>query len=210
MPDLLRLDTLRRGASRIRRTPDRLLHPRRRARALERVAALQPTSALVVCRGNICRSPFGEHYLAQLLGSDSGFAVGSAGFLTSGRPAPPDAVNAAAEFSLDLSGHRAVEMNGEVVWSAEMILVMEPWHADVVRNAYGAEEKRIFLLGDFDPGRIERRPIRDPVCRGLDAFRICYRRMARCLQLLATRLQANGGPDDSDGAFLETTRASSG
>src|SRR2546425_2607322 len=73
---------------RVRRTPERLLHPLRRRKALEVLRARRrPKTILVVCHGNICRSPMA----AELLGRDLapfGIAVQSAGFIGFNRPAP--------------------------------------------------------------------------------------------------------------------------
>src|SRR5690606_19097979 len=44
----------------LRHGPDRLLHRLRRRRAWSRLSARPVTSVLVVCHGNICRSPYGE------------------------------------------------------------------------------------------------------------------------------------------------------
>ena len=45
--------------TRVRHTPERLLHPLRRRRAAEALRRRpRPASVLVVCHGNICRSPF--------------------------------------------------------------------------------------------------------------------------------------------------------
>src|SRR5881394_1021509 len=53
---------------RVRRTPERVLHPLRRRKALARLRARsRPKSVLVVCHGNICRSPFAAALLAREL-----------------------------------------------------------------------------------------------------------------------------------------------
>ena len=52
----------------LRHTPDRLLHARRRREARTRLAARRRDSVLVICHGNICRSPFAAALLARELG----------------------------------------------------------------------------------------------------------------------------------------------
>lgn len=190
MPATVDIDAWLRPARWIRRLPERLLHPRRRSKAVARLRALQPTSLLVICRGNICRSPFGERYLRGVLEeSGDAFEVTSAGFMSAGHSAPPDAATAAAEHDVDLSDHRSKLITAEAARAADMVLVMEPWHARTMRTSYGVSGGRIFLMGDFDPGAIERRVVQDPVCRGLGSFRACYRRMELCLRVLAHSLQ---------------------
>src|SRR5256886_4153179 len=54
---------------RLRQMPDRLLHPRRRRAALESLIARQPPArVLVVCNGNIFRSPFAAAVLRRVAG----------------------------------------------------------------------------------------------------------------------------------------------
>src|SRR5205809_858865 len=62
----------------LRHTPDRLLHARRRREARARLAARRPASVLVICHGNIWRSPFAAALLAREL-APHGLPVTSAG-----------------------------------------------------------------------------------------------------------------------------------
>ena len=78
----------------LRHTPDRLLHARRRREARTRLAARRRGSVLVICHGNICRSPFAAALLSREL-APYGVPVASAGFIGAGRPAPPEALAAA-------------------------------------------------------------------------------------------------------------------
>ena len=68
-----------------RHAPDRLLHPlRRRAARADLTRRVAPSSMLVICHGNICRSPFAAAVLrARLAGT--GVCVESAGFFGPGR-----------------------------------------------------------------------------------------------------------------------------
>src|SRR5947207_12854330 len=85
--------------------PDRLLHPRRRRAALASLNARRPPArVLVVCNGNIFRSPFAAVVLRRVIGP-RGVQVESAGFLGPGRPAPRDALAAAASQGVELSPH---------------------------------------------------------------------------------------------------------
>src|SRR5688572_33037024 len=98
---------------RLRRTPDRALHPLRRRRVLEALRRRAPVPhtpavVLVVCYGNICRSPFAAAVLARALGGMRGGArVESAGLIgpPPSRPAPPHAVTVAARRGVDLAPH---------------------------------------------------------------------------------------------------------
>src|SRR5712692_6549405 len=64
--------------ARLRTAPVRLLHALRRRAAREALRERAPQSILVVCHGNICRSPFAAAVLRQALGPD-GVRIDSAG-----------------------------------------------------------------------------------------------------------------------------------
>ena len=194
----------------LKRAPERLLHPIRRRRSHRRLRALGvPASILVVCRGNICRSPFGERYLERLFQrSGLDVHVRSAGFMSGGRCPPSDAQEAAAEHGLDLSDHRSAILSAAAVRDSDVVLVMEPVHARLLIADFPEIEPRVFLLGDFDPDPvIELRTVRDPIKRGLDEYRHCYRRMARCLRCLVANYTELATPRGSPRSAGETATA---
>src|SRR3989442_5871394 len=89
----------------LRRTPDRILHPLRRRRALEALLRRpRPGTLLVVCHWNICRSPFSAALLGRAL---AGLRVESAGFLGPARHSPAGARTAGGRRGGDLSAHRS-------------------------------------------------------------------------------------------------------
>src|SRR2546427_199033 len=80
------------GRWRLGGVPHRVLHPLRRRRALALLRRHAPVrSVLVVCHGNMCRSPFAAGLLRPWL-SGRGVRVDSAGFLGPGGRSPPEAV----------------------------------------------------------------------------------------------------------------------
>ena len=93
--------------SRISHVPDRLLHSGRRRAALAALAGAgrAPASVLVICNGNLFRSPFAAAVLRRALELRGlgRVRVDSAGFAGPGRPTPPDAVAAAARRGLGTS-----------------------------------------------------------------------------------------------------------
>jgi protein-tyrosine phosphatase len=109
---------------------------------------------LVVCVGNICRSPMGEGLLRARLAARPGFTVSSAGVAALvGRPADPLAVALLAEQGIDISAHRARQLTPELVSACDLVLVMEKGHEQVVhRISPSARGKvhRIGRFGDFD------------------------------------------------------------
>jgi protein-tyrosine phosphatase len=85
---------------------------------------------LILCTGNICRSPMAEGLLRERLrerGIDA--SVSSAGLSFDDRPATDDAIEAAAGYGLDLRDHRSRMLFPEFVERADLVLAMERLHA---------------------------------------------------------------------------------
>ena len=94
------------------------------------------TSILVVCTGNICRSPIAEGLLRDALVARFGAHaphVSSAGtFGLEGSGAQPESVRAAAERGSDIGGHVARELTGAMVEHATLVVTMAGEHRDAI------------------------------------------------------------------------------
>jgi protein-tyrosine phosphatase len=140
---------------------------------------------LMVCTGNICRSPMAEGLLRHMLPErwKPNVHVHSAG--THGlddQPAASFAIQAAAEMGVDISGHRARSLDPEMVSQADLILVMEPFHREIVARAVRPEERdRLRLLADFETPR-QSDTIDDPYNHSLKVYRVCLNRIRDCLE----------------------------
>jgi protein-tyrosine-phosphatase len=174
----------------IRHGPDRALHPLRRRAAIARLRQGHlPRSILVLCYGNICRSPYAAERLSRLLRPSHGSVqVVSAGFYESGRPPPPEALAIASERGLEMTGHRSRLVGEDVLRDSELVIVVAARHARAVRRRFGRHSD-IIHLGDLDPRPIRTRTIRDPVEQPAEVFRDVYARIDRCLENLVSALE---------------------
>jgi protein-tyrosine phosphatase len=167
---------------RVRRTPERLLHSLRRRQALELVRSRpRPKTLLVVCHGNICRSPVAAALLRREL-APLGIAVESAGFLGFNRPAPPEAVGAAERHGVNLSDHRSRLATADLVRAADLIMVMDLTQRRLVCERFGRRPADVLILGDLDSASVETRGIRDPVNERREVFDQVYERIDRCVR----------------------------
>lgn len=84
---------------------------------------------LVLCTGNICRSPMAEAFLRRRL-DDLGVAaqVSSAGRLLEGSPASSDGVAAMRELGFDTSVHRSRRLTPAMARGADLIVAMAREH----------------------------------------------------------------------------------
>ena len=130
---------------------------------------------LMVCLGNICRSPLAQGVLES---KNSGIFVDSAGFEAFHQGDPPDtrAQRTARNHGIDISGQRQRLFRVEDFDKFDKIYVMDEMnYRDVSREArYGSGdmEKVDYILNEIYPG--ENRSVPDPYYGGQDGFEKVY------------------------------------
>jgi protein-tyrosine phosphatase len=111
------------------------------------------TSILVLCTGNVCRSPIAEGMLRALLGDRFGASapsVASAGMAGwEGSGADPSSVAAAAELGVDIASHRARHVDVDEVLGSTLVLAMAGEHRDQVCRLLPGEAGKTFTLKEL-------------------------------------------------------------
>jgi len=147
---------------------------------------------LLVCTGNLCRSPLAaalyEAALARRLGCGRedllarGHAVLSAGMAAeAGHPATPETVDAARARGIDLRGHRSRPLTPHLLDSADRVLVME-----------GAQRSRLLEFAADAAGKVDLldpsgRDVPDPFGRGPETY-------SRVADLIERAVEHRAGP----------------
>jgi protein-tyrosine phosphatase len=110
-------------------------------------------SILVICTGNICRSPMAEGFLRTTLRrrfGDRAPTVASAGTTGwEGSGAMPESVEAAEERGVDISGHVARRLTRGDVFDADVVVAMAAEHRDAVSRAMPEAADRTFTLKEL-------------------------------------------------------------
>ena len=154
------------------------------------------TNVLLVCTGNICRSPLAASLLERAL-RERGLEVTVASAGTGawdGAPASEGAYLVGLERGLDLSGHRARLLTRELVEKAHLILTMARHHRARVDELGG--EGRVFVLGEYAGRGGDDAEVSDPFGGDLDIYRETCEELEGLAAAVAERLAAESKRGD--------------
>jgi protein-tyrosine phosphatase len=127
-------------------------------------------SVLMVCAGNICRSPTAEYVLKSKL-SDKNIAITSAGLTALvGKSADAMAQKIAAVHGVNMDSHQGQQLSSQLIANNSVILVMEQRHLNDVHSRYPEARGKTFLLGKW----INNAEIPDPYRQSQEAFEHVY------------------------------------
>ncbi|MEW6059475.1 MAG: hypothetical protein AB1551_04930 [Actinomycetota bacterium] len=168
-------------------------------------------SILLVCTGNMCRSPMAEGFLRTALERRPQAAstqVASAGeYARRGGRALPETIEAAAERDLDLSEHVVRSLLDEDVEGADLVIGMAAEHRDQIARELPSALPKIFTLKEI-VRLLEELPAADP-----SSVSSAERLSGRVSEANALRRNGfEGNPHDEDvvdplGLSLEAFRA---
>ena len=126
-------------------------------------------SLLIVCTGNICRSPVAEYIFGQRLEGSGRWngRVASAGVdALENQGADATVLGMMRERGFDLAPHRARQLTPEDLRQADLVLVMETHQREAILDLDPTARVKTFLLGHWINTEIP-----DPYRRGDDAHR---------------------------------------
>jgi protein-tyrosine-phosphatase/predicted ATP-grasp superfamily ATP-dependent carboligase len=156
----------------------------RKKRLLQRTL-IQNGSVMIMCKGNICRSPFATILAGKIWPNANIIQAGT--FSTGGRPSPDDAVIVAQQFDIDLSSHKSRVVTKEELTKVDVILAFDGENLQSLRKVYSGAEEKTLLLGSLISS--SRCVIDDPYGKGPLAFESCYNDITKAMEVLKVSVQ---------------------
>ena len=108
---------------------------------------MQIQNILVVCVGNICRSPMAEYFLKQQYPQLHIESAGISGL--TGHAADQKATLCMQRLGIDMSAHIAKKLNANLIKKADLILVMSQNQQKHIEQTWPFSKGKTFRLGHW-------------------------------------------------------------
>jgi protein-tyrosine phosphatase len=158
------------------------------------------TKVLMVCLGNICRSPLAEGILRSKVDSEKVF-IDSAGTgdYHVGDPPDPRSIAVGKRYKLDITDQCGRQFHKEDLDEFDYIYVMDNYnYADVISFAKSEEQKNKvkLILNEVFPG--ENVDVPDPYQGGEQGFENVYQMLYEACTIIADKLKKNDPASQND------------
>jgi protein-tyrosine-phosphatase len=152
-----------------------------------------PGHILVVCTGNICRSPMGAALLQHALAGQPeplrSLKVVSAGVASrTGEPASPNAVTALKKVGIDLKVHHSRPVTQDILDGSLLVLCMTESHRDMIEMTADPVPPRLHLFKEFTGAKHDLE-IPDPYGLHLSAYESSRDEMVAAIPSIIAYLQ---------------------
>jgi len=140
-------------------------------------------NVMIVCIGNICRSPMAEGLLRDAMPELNVYSAGLGALV--GKPADATSVDLMDTAGVDIHPHRAQQLNNVLASQADLILVMDGEQKLEVQRRHPVTTGKVFRLGE--PGKFD---IPDPYRQPREAFEQSLELIQRGVDAWVPRIRA--------------------
>ena len=127
---------------------------------------------LIVCTGNLCRSPMATAFLRSRVAEDpdcQDVVVESAGiWAQDGLPPSAPTIRVMRERGYDVADHRSRQVTRRMVEGADLVLGATPHHVEALQQAFPEAADRVHLLAAMSGGS---HGVEDPYGRSAAIYR---------------------------------------
>lgn len=134
---------------------------------------MQIQNILVVCVGNICRSPMGEFFLKK---NHPNLHIESAGLSAMvGHAADEKALTCMNSKQIDMRSHMAKQINADLIKTADLVLVMSSNQQKHIENTWPFAKGKVFRLGHWqgqnvpDPYKLDQ-AFFEQTCNNIESY----------------------------------------
>ena len=143
---------------------------------------------LIVCLGNICRSPTAERIMQKKL---RGHRISSAGIKAlAGKDADFQAIKTALKHGVIVAGHTARQLTAQMCEQADLILVMEPCQIDMVADIHPPARSKTMLFAQWLP----KKTVPDPYKQSSEMFEAVFEQLNAAADTWKTKLNGKTQP----------------
>ena len=143
---------------------------------------------LIVCLGNICRSPTAERIMQTKL---PGHRISSAGIKAlAGKDADFQAIKTALKHGVIVAGHTARQLTAQMCEQADLILVMEPCQIDMVADIHPPARSKTMLFAQWLP----KKTVPDPYKQSSEMFEAVFEQLNAAADTWKTKLNGKTQP----------------
>lgn len=151
------------------------------------------TKVLMVCLGNICRSPLAEGILKSMVDEDLVMvdSAGTAGYHI-GNPPDPRSIDVARKHGIDISGQRCRKFSATDFSDFDFIYAMDLSNYNNIIALSGDESDRnkVKLLMEMSDNGLSEVP--DPYYGGTDGFEQVFQMITSACTKISNNLNTNG------------------